>query len=560
MQTAARHLLTLALGATLFAPAAMAGGDLVDILPDLIPGEITSVSETAQTTRPDLDNPGQMRVDTGYVYGKLAPATDLGALSSSAFAEFQNLPVGSAVAAFTYEFDPQTNVFVKSEAGLGPIFADRAQTLGKGKLNVGASWSHIDFDEIEGTDLDHVPLMTDPTFVFVDTYSDTTMGTLAGQGHTRSNTFQDIPYPESGLSYMVAEGGVLQPTAGFGGDDVSMLTPDIVGMGQGFIEASGATAMAPPIGPFTTQLLAPSDLAADVSLKVELINIYASYGILDNLDVGFILPILHVRMDAEVTYTAFDNVALQSAVNAQLASSTYPGAGVGFFSPTQPLCAAMPGPSDTCFQNTLDRGLSDIWNQAIQDTIDNGAGTADARGNQRALIDAVTFQQRMKDSGESTGVGDLLIRGKWRFLESDYTDLAGRLDIAFPTGNEDDFRGTGEYMWGLNLIASKAFDWFSPHANLGLQLRTGGKENHQFRWTVGADARLHERVAASVDFLGNEDLYHDGVGDTQMGLAAGLKVNPWANLVVSGAAVVRLNHQGLRADVIPSVSVEYTFF
>ena len=110
------------------------------------------------------------------------------------------------------------------------------------------------------------------------------------------------------------------------------------------------------------------------------------------------------------------------------------------------------------------------------------------------------------------------------------------------------------------MIASETFGRFSPHANLGIQVRTGRKENHQFRWTVGADVKLHERVAASVDFVGNEDLYHDGVGDTQMAIAPGIKVNPWANLVVSGAAVVRLNHQGLRADIIPSLNVEYTFF
>jgi hypothetical protein len=562
MYSAARCLLILVIGAALFAPSANAGG-LVDILPDLIPGEIVAVSENSQTVRPDTDNPGLTRVDTGWVYGRLEPAGDLGALSAGAFAEFQNLPVGSAVAAFTYEFDPDTNVFIKSDQGLGPIFADRAQTLGKGKLNIGVSWSHIDFDEIEGTNLNHIPIGTVPTNVYVDTYSDTTVGTLDGQGHTRSNTFIDIPYPAEGVTYTLEDGGPDDPfvdslfpffTEGDIEDNVTPATFEGLG---GFLEASGA--VGPEIGPFTTSILQPSDLEANVHLEVELINFYASYGLFETVDIGIILPVLEIDMDAVVSWTTFDPVALQTEVNNALAGQTHPDAGLGLFAP-YPLCAAEPAPGDFCLSNSFDAGLAGIWNQAIQDTIDNGDGTADSKAAQRAFFDAVTFRQRMGDSGTSQGIGDLMIRGKWRFLETKIIDAAGRLDIAFPTGSKKNFRSTGEYMWGVNLILSKAFGWFSPHANLGVQARTGGKENHQFRWTVGADAKLHDRVAASVDFLGNEDLYHDGIGDTQMALATGLKVNPWKNLVVSGAAVIRLNHQGLRADVIPSLSVEYTFF
>jgi hypothetical protein len=93
-----------------------------------------------------------------------------------------------------------------------------------------------------------------------------------------------------------------------------------------------------------------------------------------------------------------------------------------------------------------------------------------------------------------------------------------------------------------------------------VQLRTGGKENHQFRWAVGADARVHRRATVSVDFIGSEDLQHDGIGDTQMTIAPGVKINPWRNLLISTGVLIQLNHQGLRAEVIPTLGVEYTFF
>lgn len=35
--------------------------------------------------------------------------------------------------------------------------------------------------------------------------------------------------------------------------------------------------------------------------------------------------------------------------------------------------------------------------------------------------------------------------------------------------------------------------------------------------------------------------------------------NLWRRLVITGAAIIRLNDEGLRADVVPSFALEYTF-
>ncbi len=508
------------------------GGDLVDILPDLVPAAIVSPSGLASTLRPDTG--GGTRTDTGPAFGTFATQPDLGSISSSAFQDFQNLPVGSAVAAFTYEFDEEKNVFVPSKQGLGPIFADRAQTMGKDRFNFGVSWSHIDFDEFEGTDLGDFPIPTQPFLVVGETFSppnlvDNTPGPASPFGDNDSLAFILFGIGSNSESYTLPDDDVSMPPVtdctrqDF--DFCSLAFPD-----GGFGIADG------PVGDYTTSFVSDPDISADIDLTVELINLYGAYGVTDNFDVGILLPILTVDMDAQISFMTFD-------FSAQAFQDI-------FMDPFFDTCP----PSDPVCQTAAILLLSaDVAGTALGDEMDPGTAVS-------TTLTALQFKQKFSNSGDSAGVGDLMIRGKYRFLETSYIDMAGRLDISFPTGDEDNFRGTGEYMWGLNLIASKAFGWFSPHANLTMQLRTGGKENHQFRWMVGADAKLHERVAASVDFVGNEDLYHDGIGDTQMAVAPGLKFNPWKNLVVSTAAVIRVNHQGLRADVIPSLGVEYTFF
>ena len=41
--------------------------------------------------------------------------------------------------------------------------------------------------------------------------------------------------------------------------------------------------------------------------------------------------------------------------------------------------------------------------------------------------------------------------------------------------------------------------------------------------------------------------------------AAGVRLNPWKNLLISGNALFKLDDGGLRAKVVPLISVSYTF-
>jgi hypothetical protein len=180
-------------------------------------------------------------------------------------------------------------------------------------------------------------------------------------------------------------------------------------------------------------------------------------------------------------------------------------------------------------------------------------GLVDASG---LPLDAVTSRKQ----DDKFGLGDITARLKANLWESEYVDLGARGDVILPTGDDENFMGYGDIAFAAMGIASKNFKFISPHVNAGFLIRTNDIHGHAFRWAVGADIQPEKRVTFSGDFVGEAKLDPDGVGDEIYGASAGLKFNVWRRLVLAGNALVRLNSQGLRADVIPSGTVEYTFF
>lgn len=67
------------------------------------------------------------------------------------------LPLPSPASGFTYRFDADTGTFVRSTQSFGPILAERAETIGRGKTLVGYNVQIFSFDSLDGIDLRHVP-------------------------------------------------------------------------------------------------------------------------------------------------------------------------------------------------------------------------------------------------------------------------------------------------------------------------------------------------------------------------------------------------------------------
>jgi len=196
----------------------------------------------------------------------------------------------------------------------------------------------------------------------------------------------------------------------------------------------------------------------------------------------------------------------------------------------------------------------------------------DPRLPQFALMNDMSTQDTIPSVSDSAvGVGDLLLRGKWMLLREQPIDLAVGLGVSFPTGNQDDFAGTGTYQLRPALILSRALaDRFEPLLNLGVNINANDVDRSAFTWAVGGSARLFGPLTGILVFLGrNEfsaqsdpieapfffqiqrnDIYDASIGFRYLFLESG---------VISANFIVPLNNEGLRTDFIPTVEVEYSF-
>lgn len=131
----------------LFIRNGFAGG-LSDLITSLYGGNGVPVTKVFEKERPtggvDVVTTLQVPLDSFFVIQDLN--TELNA-------EKGLFPISSTSGGFTFQYDKELEVFIRTTDSLGPVFAERAHTLGKGKLNLGFSYTYIDFSQLEGRDL-----------------------------------------------------------------------------------------------------------------------------------------------------------------------------------------------------------------------------------------------------------------------------------------------------------------------------------------------------------------------------------------------------------------------
>ncbi|MCW5890240.1 MAG: hypothetical protein KIT14_06775 [bacterium] len=65
----------------------------------------------------------------------------------------RSIPVVAASAGFTYSYNPELETFERTSQTLGPLFMERADTLGKGKFNVNVSFQYVNLNAFDGQDM-----------------------------------------------------------------------------------------------------------------------------------------------------------------------------------------------------------------------------------------------------------------------------------------------------------------------------------------------------------------------------------------------------------------------
>jgi hypothetical protein len=190
--------------------------------------------------------------------------------------------------------------------------------------------------------------------------------------------------------------------------------------------------------------------------------------------------------------------------------------------------------------------------------------------------------------GSALGVGDMFLRAKQRLLSGRYGDLAAGLVLRLPTGEQDDFQGTGNWETSPMLYAATPAWRLTPmlaaqaYANAGIDLNADDVDRSHGRFGAGIDLRFGERATIAIALLGREafagiaspgafdvaradggrapflGLERDRVGIYDVSL--GGRVNLWRDTVFAFANVLLpLNDDGFRSDVIPLVGFEAAF-
>src|SRR5207245_700448 len=115
-------------------------------------------------------------------------------------------------------------------------------------------------------------------------------------------------------------------------------------------------------------------------------------------------------------------------------------------------------------------------------------------------------------SGTEFGAGDVLLRGKYRVLARDWFQSALGLVLRLPSGNQDNFQGTGRvelaplvYVTGRSFVPDPRIR-LQPYLNAGVDFVTDDVGSSEPRWGVGLDAGLRERVTLAAAVLGRHPL------------------------------------------------------
>jgi len=344
---------------------------------------------------------------------KTSSASALSELNSQFTTGLPQFPFSSSAGSSTFVFDRDLGAYVNSSDTLGPIFAERAATIGRGKFTVGVSGTFFNYNTFNGQNIDNI--------------------------------------------HVIADHGPVRPAD---------------------LETNAW---------FNDKL----DIAVDTKASVNIVSPSLTYGVTEKFDVSALLPIVNVDMKVNSSY------------HLQIAPGQDPA--------TDPH-STIPG--------------------------------SDSR------------------KGDATGIGDLLVEGKYRFYEHGPVDLAGALQAQFATGDEHNFLGTGENLVKPFLIASHTFPRLfdspislEPHVNLGYQFDVSHFERlSAFNYALGFDVGTR-RIAIAWDIFGAR--YHDGFD--RVDTSIGLRWNFWKTFIVSGNFILPLNDEGLRSDLVTTLAIEATF-
>lgn len=186
-------------------------------------------------------------------------------------------------------------------------------------------------------------------------------------------------------------------------------------------------------------------------------------------------------------------------------------------------------------------------------------------------------------SGAATGLGDVAARVKINVTQTKGFGTAVLFEGRFPTGNANNFLGTGAFSGRGMLIASATMGALSPHGNLGYVFRDGDLQNNSIVANLGFDQLVAPSITMAFDLLsdwqiGSSKLVvpppvqyqapypHQQIvsnipnqRDNFASASVGFKFTTQRGVVVVTNALFPLRNSGLQPSVVWSGGLEYSF-
>lgn len=341
------------------------------------------------------------------------------------------------------------------------------------------------------------------------------------------------------------------------------------------------------------------DTQNTISLKINQYTTYVTFGFTKRIDISMVIPIETVRMslysqDTIVPGSDGTNTPTPGGTNSYLLNQvTNPSSGPGttgapyFYH----LFKGCPNTSPATGVSGLDLAC---LNQTFPDFSFTGSGS--------------------QPKNSASGIGDVVARVKWNFWEGEHFGIAGGMDVRFPTGDAENYLGSGSYGFKpFGIVSYRAR--VSPHLFVGYEWNTDsiaagtyttlpnftqvfhkGSIPNDFVYIAGVDAWVTKWLTGDFDIVGNRIFGTQVVSVTQQqflgncgscalgsttpnvtspslanasnqsynitNASMGVKIRPFANvskLVFTANVLVRLDDGGLRAKPAPLVGVGYTF-
>lgn len=184
--------------------------------------------------------------------------------------------------------------------------------------------------------------------------------------------------------------------------------------------------------------------------------------------------------------------------------------------------------------------------------------------------------------GSATGIGDVAVRLKVNAYEGGAAGLALVGDVRLPTGDEENFLGTGDTNVRVFAVGSATYGNFSPHINAGYFYTNGENQSNRALATVGFDHLVSPMVTIAGELMGSlqlgtfwglpqpvtytvpetRTLALTDIPDRKdhiMQASFGAKFSPGADFRILGNVLFPLTNAGISPTAVWTVGLERSF-